>query len=552
MLVVDGLEVDALAEWTVDGLETNGLVELTVDALEMDCLAVLVVDGLEMDGLAELVTDGLGELTVDGLEMDCFAELVVDNLEIDGLAELVVNDLEMDCLDELVANGLEIDGLAELMVDGLEIDGLAELMVDGLEIDGLVELTVDGLEMDCFAELVVDGLGMDGLAELILDDLEIGCLTVLAVDGLETDGFVELTVDGLEIDGLTELVVDGLEMDGLAELTVDALEIDCLAVLVVDGLEMDGLIDDLVVDGSDIDEVSCEEIVGFMTELVAEGSADEVYLRVTSTLPLTNLLLDFTKDEDLMFTLFMTGVAYVPLGIVDFGFTRETVSDFEIGGPSFDVKWDDIMVLVSGGKLDFSLTCFEWTILYAPCFSVLTTVSLRDGKDVEGGVDTTADELVVVTDVVLVPELSVTFLVDLEFFGWVDLNLREGVGCIMASTSLLCTVLVPVVSCVLSVFVETLVCFFGNLLVCWVVEWCWKLLLVFLLEEMVIWSFDCFGRSLESPVVPALVLLSVFNVSFRTYCKKGILTAIANIRRPKRMAQFVSFMIYCSQTTVLK
>ena len=307
--------------------------------------------------------------------------------------------------------------------------------------------------------------------------------------------------------------------------------------------------DDLVVDGSEIDDIPCVDKVGLTTELVAEGSDDEVYLRVTSTLPLTNLLLDFTNDEDLMFTLVMTGVAYVLLLIVDFGFTRETVSDFKIGGPSFDVRWDDIMVFVSGGKLDLSLTCLEWTILYAPCFSVLTTVSLRDDKGMEEEVDTTADELVVVTDVVLVPKLSVTLLVG--FFGWVDLNLREGVGCIMASTSLLCTVLIPIVSCTLSVFVVTSVRFFRNLLVCWVVEWCWKLLFIFLLEEMVIWSFDCFGRPLESPVVPALVLLSVFDVSFRIHCKRGILTAIANISRPKRMAQFVSFMMYCSQKTEL-
>ena len=77
------------------------------------------------------------------------------------------------------------------------------------------------------------------------------------------------------------------------------------------------------------------------------------------TLPLTNLLLDFSNDEDLICTLVVTGVAYVLLLIVDFGFTRETVSDFKFGGPSFDVSWDDIMVLVSGGKLDFPLTCFE-------------------------------------------------------------------------------------------------------------------------------------------------------------------------------------------------
>ena len=46
---------------------------------------------------------------------------------------------------------------------------------------------------------------------------------------------------------------------------------------------------------------------------------------------------------------------------------------------------------------------------------MLTTVSLRDDKGMEEEVDTTADELVVVTDVALVPELSVPFLVD--FFG---------------------------------------------------------------------------------------------------------------------------------------
>ena len=46
---------------------------------------------------------------------------------------------------------------------------------------------------------------------------------------------------------------------------------------------------------------------------------------------------------------------------------------------------------------------------------MLTKVSLIDGKGVEKEVDTTADELVVVTDVALVPELSVPFLVD--FFG---------------------------------------------------------------------------------------------------------------------------------------
>ena len=97
---------------------------------------------------------------------------------------------------------------------------------------------------------------------------------------------------------------------------------------------------------------------------------------------------------------------------------------------------------------------------------MLTTVFLRDGKGVEGGVDTTADEVVAVIDVALVPELSVTLLVDLDFFGLVALSLREGVGCIMASTSLLSTVLALTVSCALSDFVVTLLRFFGSLVVC--------------------------------------------------------------------------------------
>ena len=88
---------------------------------------------------------------------------------------------------------------------------------------------------------------------------------------------------------------------------------------------------------------------------------------------------------------------------------------------------------------------------------------------------------------------------------------------------------------------------FGSL--CLVVEYCWKLLFIFLLEEMVIWSFDCFGISLKSSVVPALVVLSVFDVSFRIY---WILTAIADTRIPKEWHSLLVSLCNCSQNNCAK